>query len=609
MRARWPTLGAFALVTATGFAQGGYFPGSWGWTTLACAWAAAAALVARERVEPSKPALATAALLACFALWTTLSAFWSVDVTDTVLEAERVTVYVAAFLAAVLWARDRPERLLHGAWAGATVLCAWGLATRLVPDRWGVIDTLSGYRLSEPIGYWNALGLLAAMGALLALGIATRGPTPVGRVLGAASLPLLVTTLYFTFSRGSWIALALGLIGMLAFDARRLQLVLTACATAPLAAVSVWHASDSSALTTFGSAVPAEAHDGHRLALLLIALCIGSGAAGLAAGIAGERIVVPERSRRGLTVVTAAAAVAALVAAFAQFGSPWSLAARGWNAFAGSGSATPTLNGRLFNLSGTDRVTEWRVAVDQVSAYTLLGAGAASYEVYWNRHRPIPIRVRNVHNLYLETLADLGPLGLVLLSGILLIPLAAAVRRRRSPFAPAAFGAYLAFALHVAVDWDWQITSVTLVALVAAACLVAGAGRPLPPLTRRVALGLSVVLLAAGLYTIASRIPLGRLDRAAARGQWPAATRDARSASALAPWSFEPWLDLGEDELNAGRGDLARSAFEQAIAADDRNWVAWYDLARSTFGRTQRRALARARALNPLSPELASFGP
>ena len=38
------------------------------------------------------------------------------------------------------------------------------------PSGSGAFDPISGYRLAEPVGYWNVLGLLAAMGALLALG-------------------------------------------------------------------------------------------------------------------------------------------------------------------------------------------------------------------------------------------------------------------------------------------------------------------------------------------------------------------------------------------------------------------------------------------------------
>ncbi len=67
--------------------------------------------------------------------------------------------------------------LLVGILAAITAVSINGLLTRLFPDQLGVFDPISGYRLSEPVGYWNAFGILAAMGTLIALGLAARsGP-------------------------------------------------------------------------------------------------------------------------------------------------------------------------------------------------------------------------------------------------------------------------------------------------------------------------------------------------------------------------------------------------------------------------------------------------
>ena len=66
-------------------------------------------------------------------------------------------------------------------------------------------------------------------------------------------------------------------------------------------------------------------------------------------------------------------------------------------------------------------------------------------------------------------------IGLALLVALLAIPLVAAVRARRHPLVAPAFGAYVAFLVHAAVDWDWQMPAVTLLALFTAAVLVAAA--------------------------------------------------------------------------------------------------------------------------------------
>ena len=44
-----------------------------------------------------------------------------------------------------------------------------------------------------------------------------------------------------------------------------------------------------------------------------------------------------------------------------------------------------------------------------------------------------------------------------------------------------------------------------------------------------------------------------------------------------------------------------------AIRKDPQNWDRWFDLALATTGAEQRRALERALALNPHSPEIAEF--
>src|SRR5690349_20491727 len=80
-------------------------PDAWVWSATLAAWAAAVALVldpagGRLRRELWWPLL-VAALLA----WTTASALWSVDATQSLLEARRTLVYAAVVLALVVLAR------------------------------------------------------------------------------------------------------------------------------------------------------------------------------------------------------------------------------------------------------------------------------------------------------------------------------------------------------------------------------------------------------------------------------------------------------------------------------------------------------------------------
>ena len=92
----WPGLLALVSIGAVAADQGGYFPTTWGWTSLAFLWVAGLTIVLRRTVRVSKAEVlflfAWAALLA----WIALSTLWSTDRAETVLEVERTLVYVSA---------------------------------------------------------------------------------------------------------------------------------------------------------------------------------------------------------------------------------------------------------------------------------------------------------------------------------------------------------------------------------------------------------------------------------------------------------------------------------------------------------------------------------
>src|SRR5207249_2571841 len=155
---------------------------------------------------------------------------------------------------------------------GVVAVAGWALATRLFPQWIGTFDPVAGYRLSEPLGYWNGLGLLCAMGALLSIGLAAVSASRGARALAAAPLPLLVTALYFTFSRGAWIALAFGFLAALALEPRRLRLSGTLALLAPAPALAVFAASRSHALTRSDAALPGATRQGALLAGTLVLL-------------------------------------------------------------------------------------------------------------------------------------------------------------------------------------------------------------------------------------------------------------------------------------------------------------------------------------------------
>jgi hypothetical protein len=508
--------------------------------------------------------------------------------------------------------RHSTRPLLGGVLAGIGLICVYALLSRLLPERLGTYDPLATYRLNTPIGYWNGLGLFAVMGALLAVGFATRGKLLATRIVAAASIVVLLPTLYFTFSRGSWIALGVGLAAAVAADPRRLELTTAIAAFGALPAAAIVLASRSPALTHQHEPLAQATHDGHRLLLWIVVLAAGQALVAVGYRELQRRVAVAPPVRLAYAALLLAALAASLGLFFAHYGTPSHVVRRAYHSFtAPPPKNTGDLNSRLFNLSGNGRWPLWQVAVREVRAHPLLGGGAGSFAAYWAQHRPAPVEVQDAHNLYLETLAEIGPVGLALLVAALAIPAVAAVRLRRHPLVPPAFGAYAAFLAAAIVDWDWELAGVTLTALfIGLACVLAARdrereARSLSPSTR---FGMAAVLVALSGFVVVALLgnaAAGVAAAAARDGNFESAERHARTAIRWAPWSAVGWKELGEAQLSSGLD--ARYALRKAIAKDPSDWVLWLDLASAERGAARRAALAHARELNPLSPEIRDF--
>ena len=101
---------------------------------------------------------------------------------------------------------------------GAFVVVGYGLSERFLP---GLVELDRSFaaagRLEQPLTYWNAFGLLAALGLVLAVRIAGDADRP-GPLRGAAAAAGVVLGLgaYLTFGRGALAAVAAGLLVLIA---------------------------------------------------------------------------------------------------------------------------------------------------------------------------------------------------------------------------------------------------------------------------------------------------------------------------------------------------------------------------------------------------------
>ena len=268
-----------ALVVYLAFSSGGFFPTAPALVAIGLAIFLVLRLtLAAHPLAGVSPALGvTAAALGLFAAWTLLSGTWGTPA-RALLEYDRVLAYLLALVAFGSMART-PERL---AWMvrlltlGIAGVAAAALTTWLLPEVWSVAPGAALDRLSYPLTYWNALGLLCALGSLFALHLTTSGREPPAiRVLAAAAMPLLVVTLFLTFSRG---AIAAGLAGVvvLLVATRPRGIVSGLVAVAPACVIALRAAYEAEALS--GAAVrSAEAvSQGHDVAVVVAAAMVGA---------------------------------------------------------------------------------------------------------------------------------------------------------------------------------------------------------------------------------------------------------------------------------------------------------------------------------------------
>jgi O-antigen ligase len=589
-----------ALLLGLAFSDGGFYPTAWNTATLVLLWLAVVVLVARRDVVVSRFDIALLAGLALLSLFAALSALWSIAPAESLLDAQRTLLYFAAAAALVLVLGRRGALPAAVAVAASiTVVCVYSLVDRLV-----AVNPLPWYRLGGPLGYWNALGVLAAAGACLAVSLIAHERHRAARAAAGFAVPILIAALYLTFSRGSWGALVIGLALTAAADARRRELAGAVAAVALPAAVVVGCGALADALTAPLAPPAAVEADAHRYAIaILLACAAASASAAVLAPRLGARLPRLSFRRVAAPAALCAAAIAVVVA-----GGPGPLASGAARAF----DAPPpnTAEGpktHVVSLSGSARGQLWDVALSSFADRPLAGNGAGTYGRLWLMKREQAVTMEDAHNLYLETLAELGVAGFVVLLAVLAVPLVAARRVLSTPYVPALVGVYVALLAHAAIDWDWEMPVVMVATLVCGVAIVAVArGGSVRPLRRGVRLSgaVSAVVLAVGAFVLLTgNRALDSAADAADRGS-PALESRARTAERWVPWSPDPPRWRATVELGRGHRSEARRLLVEALARDSTDWSLWMEMAAASDGPSRLRAARRAIRLNPRGGEV-----
>jgi O-Antigen ligase/Tetratricopeptide repeat len=622
-------LAPIALIAGLALAEGGFDVSPRHVAGLA-AWLVVVALIlfgTASRAALARPIYWSAGLIGGLSLLSAMSSLWSGSVELSVIEADRVLVYLGFFLAAFLIAQTdkRRQRFAEGLAISLVLVALLALASRLLPNLVEVGDSfLTTPRLAYPLGYWNANGAACGIAVALLLWSSRQAAWSGLRWLSVAALPAVLLALYFTYSRGGLLALLIATGCTIALSRDRLWL-LAIGAIGAIGALPAVLAVQARRSLADNIANQAAVDQGVTVLLILVA-----GTALALALFAALRWAEQRESRltgralelsRNPTLLKGVAAAVAVVA----IGVAIAIGGRAWDEFSSSDVQFPNQPEQHFSdFSGAGRHDFFSVAIDGFEEKPVLGSGAGTYEFAWERHRSIRLPVHDAHSLYLEAFAELGIAG-----GLLVLALVATLlwtgfaawRAARGPQREryaVLFAATVAFAVVAGLDWFWEITALGAVFFLASGVLVAARCAQLAsPSSSRFdggeerRFGLAVGTLAVAWITAVALIGPLLVDReinasqdAAASGDIGSAVNHAKTARSIEPFAASPYVQLGL--LAEGQGDYptAIEHFTQAIDREDRNWQLYYlrsrveeeagDLAAA------RADLDRARRLNPL---------
>jgi O-Antigen ligase len=613
----------FALVVFV--ATGGTDLGPNTWVQIALLVVAAGCAVAllvvrrRGRIEGA----AALGLFAVLAALTYASIAWSVQPATSWTEANRTLSYLAAFGAAVALARLIPARwaALTGAIGTvAVVVCGYALLTKVFPATLDPTDTFG--RLRTPFDYWNATGLMAAVGLPVCVWAGARPAT--GRVLKSLTVPaiaILTTALMLSYSRGSLLAALVGLACWFVLAPLRLRGTLVLALGAIAGAIATVWALAHHAITHDNATLTARTAAGHDFGIVLLIVVILSAIAGVAATLGMDRIPVSARLRRriGTALVVLVALVPFVVVAGAAASSRGLTGevSHAWHTLTSASSVQPGDTAARLASLGNSRSVYWREGLKVGEHALLAGVGAGGFDTARTRYTTNPLQVAHAHSYLIETFADLGLIGLAV-SLALLTAWALACRRTLAKasgedgrrHAPERTGlitllaVVVTFGVSSLIDWTWFVPGVAVPALVAAGWLAGrgpiagarvtsdrapGADRAAPatgwlavtPGRAAGALGIGVAVLVAAWFVwqpLHSADAFGSAVTAMTRGDAAAALADARTAADSDPVSVDPLWEQSAIYSAIGNQAAARSQLVQATSLQPENPETWLQL-------------------------------
>ncbi len=590
---------ALGLVVVTFVASGGVDLGPNTWIEIALALVGAAAAVAVLLIgAPGRRwgAMTLVLFLALVAL-TAVSVSWSVEPDNSWTEAGRTLSYMAVFGGAIALARLFPARwpAVLGALALTTTLvCGYALLAKAFPAALDPGETFG--RLRVPFDYWNATGLLAALGLPPCLWAgARRERARALRALAVPAVAILISVAVLSYSRGTVLVAVAGLAVWFALVPLRLRGALVLALGSAGGAVISIYAIDTRALTGNLIALSSRATAGHAFGVLLVLVLGALTVAGFAAAFAMDRVTLRQDARRRVGTALLIAVALVPVAGVAGL----AVSSRGltgevshvWSTLTSTSGGVSTGPTRLVQL-GNSRGRYWREGFKVGEHALLKGVGALGYGTAVTRYTSDHRTVGHAHSYVVETFADFGLIGVALMVAML-ASWALAARRTLGPDGVVPHTAertglmtmlavVVIFGLHSTIDWTWFIPGTAIPALLCAGWL-AGRGpigepvgtRPrtritASPGTAGAVLGIATVTLLC-CWAVWQPLRASDADAAAlnaiAAGHTSAAIGDAKRAADYDPVAVDPLFELAAFYTAAGDPKAAHDQLVQAVQA------------------------------------------
>jgi hypothetical protein len=562
------------------------------------------------------------AAIGLLAAWTAIGFSWTDSDERTLAELARVLHYAGVLL--LVWGlvdRTTWQAAAGGLALAAIFIAGMAVASRLAPGPFPtnyIKRTLDTDRLNYPFDYWNALGAWSVMAIAMTLSWSAHARTLAVRAASGAALPVCGLAVYLTYSRAGAIGSGLALLLVLVLARNRWVAAVHAAAAAGATALAILTTRDHDAIAR---ATGGEG-GGAVFAILLLGACICIVAVLVTWFAKGDA-----RWRLPTTVGRVATAAAVLAVGLVVITAGNDVIARGWDDFRGVDQETNSKPAprsredpaaRLTKLGGT-RYFEWKSALRAFEDAPVKGVGAGTFEYWWNRDDGREF-VRDAHSFYFESLGELGipglAFGLLLFGGLAAI----AVRTRRTVESPtetaaavALGAAFLVFLFHAGVDWMWESTAVTVLALACGALSVGALGRSVADRSLATRLVIPAIALVALLVQVPGLVSTSKVrssQEAAEAGEIDTAFERAGDAVQAQPWAASPYVQRGLLEESTGQLAAATVDLRRAVRYEPTNWRPRLLLARveAKRGRVSR-ALADYRTARDLRPRSVFFSP